>query len=416
MGWGFVVGAPHGRDIPRTAGRAHGALLPGSLLYQVAFPGNNRMHSIVIIGSGFGALSAVKNLRKQGCTDAITLVSPKPELFFYPSLIWVPAGLRSESDLTVPLGPYLARHKVHHHAATVTGLDLSGRKVLTTNGEVAYDALIVASGGRFIKKLPGIEHIHIPCEGYAPVAAYGEKLRNLSGGHLAFGFAGNPNEPAAMRGGPVFEFLFGVDTLLRKQGRRDRFTLTFFSPAAEPGKRLGERAVENLLAEMGKRGIRTRLGHKMKGFTPASVQTEGGDFASDLTFFMPGLTGQAWLEGSGLSLSPGGFVQVDDTCRVPGVERVYVAGDSGSFPGPDWLPKQAHIADLQGEAAAKNLLSDLAGRPARHTFKHELVCIVDTLTSGILVYRSPKRSLLFKTPLFHWSKRLFEKLYLSQFR
>lgn len=374
------------------------------------------MSSIVIIGSGFGALSAVKHLRKQGCSDAITLISPKPQLFFYPSLIWVPAGLRTEADLTVPLGHYLRRQGVEHHAGSVTGLDIPNRKVFTSAGEVDYDYLVIASGGRFIKKLPGIEHIHIPCEGYTSVAAYSDRLWNLSGGHLAFGFAGNPNEPSAMRGGPVFEFLFGVDTLLRKQGRRDKFTLTFFSPAAEPGKRLGERAVENLLAEMGRRDIRTHLGHKMKGFTPTSVQTEGGEFPSDLTLFMPGLTGPAWLEGSGLPLSPGGFVQVDDHCRVPGVERVYVAGDSGSFPGPDWLPKQAHIADLQGAAAAKNLLSDLAGRPARHTFKHELVCIVDTLTSGILVYRSPKRSLLFKTPLFHWSKRLFEKLYLSQFR
>lgn len=374
------------------------------------------MSSIVIIGSGFGALSAVKHLRRQGCTDAITLISPRPELFFYPSLIWVPAGLRSESDLTVPLGPYLARRKANHRVAAVTGLDLAARKVLTDQGEVPYDYLVVASGGRFIKKLPGIEHIHIPCEGYAPVAAYAEKLRSLPGGHLAFGFAGNPNEPAAMRGGPVFEFLFGVDTLLRKQGRRNKFTLTFFSPAAEPGKRLGERAMERLLAEMGKRDIRTRLGHKLKGFTPAGVQTEGGDFASDLTFFMPGLTGPAWLEASGLPLSPGGFVRVDDACRVPGVERVYVAGDSGSFPGPDWLPKQAHIADLQGEAAAKNLLSDLRGRPAQHTFKHELVCIVDTLAGGILIYRSPKRSLLLEGLLFHGAKRLFETLYLSQFR
>jgi NADH dehydrogenase FAD-containing subunit len=42
-------------------------------------------------------------------------------------------------------------------------------------------------------------------------------------------------------------------------------------------------------------------------------------------------------------------------------ERVYVVGDSGSFPGPDWMPKQAHMADLQAAAAAENLLADLQG-------------------------------------------------------
>jgi sulfide:quinone oxidoreductase len=374
------------------------------------------MARIVILGSGFAALSTVKALRKQGYRETLTLVSPKAELFFYPSLIWVPAGLRSEADLTVPLDAYFRRQNVEHLAAAVTGLDLAAKKVLTGAGEVAYDYLVVASGSRFIKKLPGIEHVHIPCESYASVAAYGDRLRRMEGGHLAFGFAGNPNEPSAMRGGPVFEFLFGVDTLLRQQGRRDKFQLTFFSPAAEPGKRLGEKAVANLLAEMGRRDIHAHLGHKMKGFGENSVQTEGGDFAADLTFFMPGLTGPAWLEGSGLPLSPGGFIQADETCRVPGVAGVYVAGDAGSFPGPDWLPKQAHMADLQAVAAAKNLLSDLGDRPERHAFKPELVCIVDTLASGVLIYRSPARGLLFKAGLLHWAKVAFEKMYLAQYR
>jgi len=48
-------------------------------------------------------------------------------------------------------------------------------------------------------------------------------LNEMDGGTIAFGFGGNPGEPAAMRGGPVFEFLFCTDTLLRRQSRRDRF-------------------------------------------------------------------------------------------------------------------------------------------------------------------------------------------------
>ena len=37
----------------------------------------------------------------------------------------------------------------------------------------------------------------------------------MQGGTIALGFAGNPNEPSAMRGGPMFEFLFGIDAQLR---------------------------------------------------------------------------------------------------------------------------------------------------------------------------------------------------------
>ena len=375
------------------------------------------MSQIMIIGSGFGGLTAVRTLRKQGCRDPITLISPRPVLFYYPSLIWVPAGLRSEADLTIPLKKFFKREDVRHHEGTVTGLDPNERQVKTDNGKLAFDKLIIASGGRFIKKLPGIEHAYTPCEGYEPTKAYSDRLAALEGGTLAFGFGGNPKEPAAMRGGPIFEFLFGIDTLLRKQKRRNKFELVFFSPAPEPGKRLGAKAVKALLNEMDKYQIRTHLGHKMKGFSENAVHTEGGDIQSDLTLFMPGMTGPAWAANSGLPISEGGMIKGDAHCRVPGFEGIYVVGDSSSLPGPDWLPKQAHMADLQAETAVKNLLAEKAGQPAEHQFKTELICIVDTLDKGMLVYRSPKRTMLMpKLRVFNWAKRLFEWQYLRAYR
>ena len=35
---------------------------------------------------------------------------------------------------------------------------------------------------------------------------------------------------------------------------------------------------------------------------------------------------------------------------------VWVVGDAGSFPGPEWMPNQAHQADLQAKAAAANVI------------------------------------------------------------
>ena len=78
--------------------------------------------------------------------------------------------------------------------------------------------------------------------------------------------------------------------------------------------------------------------------------------------------------------------------------------------------KKAHMADLQAEAAVNNMLSDIAGNPQQHQFKVELICIVDSITSGVLVYRSEKRAIIFKSRLFHWAKLLFERIYLSQIR
>ena len=376
--------------------------------------GNSR---IVILGAGFAALSAARELRRRAPKAMISLIAPRAEFVYLPSLIWVPPGIRKGSDLIIPLQHFLQKYRINHCACTVTGLKDGGRTVVTDQGEVANDALIIATGGRFLKGMPGIEHALTLCEGVAAAERIRDRLDSMTGGNIAFGFGGNPQEPSAMRGGPMFELLFGVDTMLRQQGRRDKFRLTFFNAAAEPGKRLGEKAVHNLLAEMARRGIETHLGEKILRFTGASVDTATASLPADLILFMPGLTGPQWAAASGIELSPGGFFPADEFCAVTAYRKVFVAGDAGSYPGPDWLPKQAHMADLQAKAAAENLLLALQGKAPVARPRPELICIVDSVNSGMLVYRDPRRSFMLPASrLLHWAKRYFEMHYLRTFK
>ena len=375
------------------------------------------MRQVTVIGAGFGALTAIRKLRALDADLQIDVIAPKPEFVFLPGTIWIPTGLRQPGDLLVDLKRFFQRMRVRFHAGRVTGLADSGRTVLTDSGKVENNGLIIASGGRFIKKLPGIEHAITPCEGIPAAVRIRDRLAEMKGGTIAFGFSGNPKEPAAMRGGPMFEFLFGIDRYLRKQGRRDDFKMVFFTPAEKPGQRLGPKAVGGLLSMMKKRGIETRLGSKMKGFTEGSVITEEAEFDADLIIFMPGMTGNKWFDNSGLPRSEGGMLPANEYCQVEGQDKVYVAGDSGSFPGPEWLPKQAHMADLQAEAAAANLLAEMDGKTVSHTFKAELLCIIDSYDKGSIVFRTEGRNLV--TPacrVFHWSKRLFEWSYLRKYR
>lgn len=372
---------------------------------------------IVVLGAGFGALSTVRALRRHGCREPITLVAPQAEFHYLPGIIWIPSGLRTRADLVVSLARFFERMNVRHVAANVIGLSADGRVVHTTAGDVANDALVIASGARFIRKLPGIEHCITPCEGIAAAERIGERLRALQGGTIAVGFGANPQEPSAVRGGPMFEFLLGIDRQLRREGRRDRFRLVFFNGSKTPGARLGPKAVTHLLATMARRGIETHLGHKPLRFEAGKVVTEGGEIAADLILFMPGLTGPAWLDQSSLPRSSGGLITADAQCRAPGFERIYVVGDVGSFAGPDWMPKQAHMADLQAEAAARNLIAERAGVRGTHGFKVELVCIIDGLDDGTLVFRSPRRQwVLPPLRLMHWAKRRFERRYLALYR
>ncbi len=375
------------------------------------------MKRVTIVGSGFAALTAVKTLRSNSPDLEITLVSPKAEFHYYPGSIWIPSGIRQPEDLIVPLANFFQRMQVNHHVAEATGLSEDGRALITSAGEIENDGLIICSGGRFIKKLPGIEHAITPCEGIDATVQIRERLKELHSGVIAIGFAGNPKEPSAMRGGPMFEFLFGIDRQLRQEGRRDKFRLVFFTPAANPGQRLGPKAVKGLVQEMEKRKIEMHLGHKMKAFTATSVITEGGGFDADLILFMPGMTGNQWFDNTHLPRSAGGLLKADAQCHVEGMQKVYVAGDSGSFPGPEWMPKQAHMADLQATAAAKNLVAEFEGRKPTETYKVELVCIVDSQNTGMLVARTESRNIVMPSMrLFHWLKRFFEWWYLRQYR
>ena len=125
------------------------------------------MPRITVIGAGFGALTAIRKLRTANASVQIDVVAPKPEFVYYPGTIWIPTRLREPEDLVVPLHNFFRRMGVSYHEAEVTGLRDAGRTVETSTDDLANDGLIIASGGRFIRKLPGIEHSITPCGGIA---------------------------------------------------------------------------------------------------------------------------------------------------------------------------------------------------------------------------------------------------------
>jgi len=376
------------------------------------------MTHIMILGSGFGALTAVREIRKAKIDARITVVSPNPHLTYLPSLIWMPSGIRTAKDIDVDLSRFFVRERVDWHEGRVVSVSDNGRRVETDTGTLTNDHLIIATGGRYLKKLPGLaEHAIIPCEGAINGQIIHDRIRDMAGGTIALGFGTNPKEPQAVRGGPMFEFLFGIDTMLWQQGRRDRFKLVFFNGSDRPGQRLGDRAVEGLLNEMRKRDVSIHIGAKPIRIEADKVVTEREEIPADLVLFMSGLTGPTWLDNTDLPRSEGGFIQADEKCRVVGWPDTYVVGDTGSYPGPSWLAKQAHQADLQAEAAVANIGDVLAGREASHDFKAELVCIVDSVNKGILVFRNEKRAITLPScRVFHWAKRYFEWHYLRAYR
>jgi len=375
------------------------------------------MQRITVIGAGFGGLNAVRNIRKADRKVGIDLVAPRPEFVFYPGTIWIPTQREDPDTHRVELDRFFNRMNVVYHEASAEGLSDDGRRLETSAGAIDNDGLIIASGVRFLDRPDGLENAFVPCKGIAEMTRLRKRLTALQSGTLAFGFAGNPDEASALRGGPVFELLFGIETWLRRNGRRDDFRLVFFSSSEKPGRRLGDKAAGRLRAEMQKRGIETKLGVAAKRLEADRVVTDAGAFDSDLTVFMPGLSGGAWFDRTGLQRSAGGLLVADEYCRAAGAERVYVVGDAGSHAVPDWLPKRGHIAEAQANAAARNLIAELAGRDPARPFRPDLIYLVDMQDKAMLIVRSKKLTLA-SPPLkpLHWLKRAFEWNYKRRFQ
>ena len=93
------------------------------------------MNKITILGSGFGALTTIRELRRLKVDAEITVISPRDELHYLPSSIWIPTGLVNGEDLKVPLTRFFKRKNVRFIQASATGLADGGRTVITDAGQ-----------------------------------------------------------------------------------------------------------------------------------------------------------------------------------------------------------------------------------------------------------------------------------------
>ena len=101
---------------------------------------------VVIVGAGFGGLSAAQKLRGQPVR--VTLVDRYPYHTFSPLLYQVANALIDPAAVEFPIEKVVG----HHHALTVqqgevTGIDLDGKVVhLDGQDDLAYDYVVIAAG------------------------------------------------------------------------------------------------------------------------------------------------------------------------------------------------------------------------------------------------------------------------------
>jgi NADH dehydrogenase len=329
----------------------------------------------VIVGAGFGGLSAAKALAR--APVEVTIIDQHNYHLFQPLLYQVATAALSPADIASPIRSVLARQRnATVVLAEVSAVYLERRQVVAEERLVGYDFLIVATGARhayfghddWARHAPGLKRIDD--------ATY-LRRRIL----LAFEKAESETDPERRRallnfvvvgGGPTgVEMAGAIAELARKALKSDFRTidpgsarvilveaaprlLTPFDPRLSEAAR---RSLERL-------GVEVRLGAAVTDCDADGVVIGQERIAAATIIWGAGVMASPaglWL---GAKTDRAGRVEVQPDLSIPGHPEVFVIGDTAlarSGDGPP-LPGIAPVAKQQGVYVARLLVDRLAGR------------------------------------------------------
>src|SRR5919206_4059213 len=133
----FTPGARTGRLRPSTDRSRAMAVVPNTL----------KRPRVVIVGAGFGGLSAAKALA--AVPVDVTVIDRRNYHLFQPLLYQVATAGLSPADIASPIRAILrGQDNASVMLATVTGVDKAASEVVAAGRRIPFDILIVATGAR----------------------------------------------------------------------------------------------------------------------------------------------------------------------------------------------------------------------------------------------------------------------------
>src|SRR5499425_2167835 len=362
---------------------------------------------IVIVGGGFGGLSAAKAFRNTPAE--IILIDRTNHHLFQPLLYQVATTVLTPSQIATPIRGILRKQKnVTVILGEVTGVDKDKRCVFVSDADrqdvpLTYDYLILATGathsyfGRneFEEFAPGIKSL-----------ADAEATRNKV--LQAFELAEAEEDPSRHRdlltfvlvgAGPTGVEMAGalavlVKTTLKSNFRRidpasARIVLFDMAPRvlgtfSEHLSQAAKQRLENL-------GVEVRLGHGVDQIDADGVVVAGERIASKTVIWTAGVAPSPagkWLK---VETDRAGRVRIQKDLTVPGYPEVFVVGDTAALQ-QDGKPLAgvAQVAMQQGRYAGKLIHSRISGitQPAPfHYFDKGTLAVVG---KGFAVLQSGK--------------------------
>jgi sulfide:quinone oxidoreductase len=384
------------------------------------------MARILIVGGSFGGLTAAFELKRfLGKKADITLLCDQDRFVFIPSLPWVSMGWRKAEDITIPLVKMLKPKGINFIHEEATGVDASASKVITRSQEITYDYLVVATG-------PALAFSVVP--GLGPDGGYTECIFTLEHALRAKDAWGKllkdpgPVVVGAVQGvscfGPAYEYVFEVDSELRRRKIRHRVPITFVT--SEPyighfgigGLGRSRRIMEDEFAE---RDISVITNISVEEFTPDEVRlADGTRLSYRLAMFAPPMTGVRAVFHLG---NPKGFLPVDNNYRHKEYKNIYSVGVAIAIappeqtPVPTGVPKTGYMTERMAKDAARSIAAEIGGRPLPETEPVGALCIMDMGNTAAFMKAKPllpprQESELKAGIIYRWMKQGFEKYYL----
>jgi NADPH-dependent 2,4-dienoyl-CoA reductase/sulfur reductase-like enzyme/nitrite reductase/ring-hydroxylating ferredoxin subunit len=301
--------------------------------------------SVVVVGGGAAGFAAAEMLRRRGFAGSLTMLSADSSAPYdrpNASKDYLSGGAPEE---WMPLRGddwYVERKIDVRLGARVTAIDVAGKRVRTGGGDVAYDALVLATGAEPIRlPVPGADlpHVHV--------------LRSLADSRAIIEQARSGRRAVVV--GASFIGLEAAASL-RKRG----LEVHVVAPETRPLARVLGEAIGGVIQKAHEaEGVVFHLGRKPAAIDPGAVVLDDGTrFDADVVVMGVGVRPNlALAEAAGLKVDRG--VVVDANLRTSAPD-VWAAGDIarwehrrfGSVRIEHWV-----VAERQGQTVANNVLA-----------------------------------------------------------
>ena len=325
---------------------------------------------VVIVGGGFGGLSAAKAFAGQDFD--VTLIDRNNHHLFQPLLYQVATAGLSPADIASPIRGILRGQKnVRVMMAEVTGVDLAGKHVFADGRRVHYDKLVIATGAR---------HAYF---GHDDWAEFAPGLKTIDDATylrrrilLAFEKAETEDDAAERRRLLTFVIVGGGPTGVEMAGAiaelaNRALAADFRSIDSRCAKIILVEAASRVLtpfdaklSEAARRslaglGVEVRLDSAVSECNCEGVRIGAEFIPSRTIIWAAGVMASPAGRWLGAITDRAGRVKVNTDLSVPGQPDVFVIGDTALATAPDGsvLPGVAPVAKQQGLYVASLLIA-----------------------------------------------------------